>query len=237
MNSKTYQELEERKMYFDDPKLSSKTIAEAENENRETNEEPEVNLEDQLENIRKKLKSDKADTKKKISTINQPDNDDEDDDFDFNDRRAERKRKYDEIKKEIVNVKREYQQNKLKKVTETVVEEKDEKVHSEMFEEYKSEYDKYKSKTKALPRKGAGREEFTLNLLAKFKNKLQSVKESNLEETETEENAEDVDSTSWMSHELRFNNDVPTLAKDANTKDDDWFEIYDPRSALNKRRR
>lgn len=27
------------------------------------------------------------------------------------------------------------------------------------------------------------------------------------------------------------------LAKDANKKDDDWFEIYDPRSALNKRKR
>lgn len=27
------------------------------------------------------------------------------------------------------------------------------------------------------------------------------------------------------------------LAKDANKKDDDWFEIYDPRSAINKRKR
>lgn len=27
------------------------------------------------------------------------------------------------------------------------------------------------------------------------------------------------------------------LAKDANKKDDDWFEIYDPRSTLNKRKR
>lgn len=40
-----------------------------------------------------------------------------------------------------------------------------------------------------------------------------------------------------MSHELRFKDDVPILAKDANTKDDDWFEIYDPRNPLNKRRR
>jgi hypothetical protein len=27
------------------------------------------------------------------------------------------------------------------------------------------------------------------------------------------------------------------LAKDANLKSDDWFEIYDPRNPLNKRRR
>lgn len=40
-----------------------------------------------------------------------------------------------------------------------------------------------------------------------------------------------------MSHELKFQDDVPVLAKDANTKDDDWFEIYDPRNPLNKRRR
>lgn len=30
---------------------------------------------------------------------------------------------------------------------------------------------------------------------------------------------------------------MPVLAKDANTKDDDWFEISDPRNALAKRRR
>lgn len=28
-----------------------------------------------------------------------------------------------------------------------------------------------------------------------------------------------------------------TLAKDANRKTDDWFEIFDPRNPLNKRRR
>lgn len=28
-----------------------------------------------------------------------------------------------------------------------------------------------------------------------------------------------------------------TLAKDANTKSDDWYEIYDPRNPINKRRR
>lgn len=31
--------------------------------------------------------------------------------------------------------------------------------------------------------------------------------------------------------------ETPALAKDANTKDDKWFDIYDPRNALNKRRR
>lgn len=42
---------------------------------------------------------------------------------------------------------------------------------------------------------------------------------------------------SRKSHPLRFENKDAVLAKDANKKDDDWFEIYDPRSALNKRKR
>lgn len=40
-----------------------------------------------------------------------------------------------------------------------------------------------------------------------------------------------------LKHRLRFEDKTPILAKDANKKDDDWFEIYDPRNALNKRRR
>lgn len=40
-----------------------------------------------------------------------------------------------------------------------------------------------------------------------------------------------------LSHKLKFQEDDPVLAKDANTKEDDWFEIYDPRNPLNKRRR
>lgn len=40
-----------------------------------------------------------------------------------------------------------------------------------------------------------------------------------------------------LGHKLRFQEETPSLAKDANTKDDEWFDIYDPRNALNKRRR
>ena len=40
-----------------------------------------------------------------------------------------------------------------------------------------------------------------------------------------------------MHKTLKFESDDPVLAKDANTKDDDWFDIYDPRNPLNKRRR
>lgn len=40
-----------------------------------------------------------------------------------------------------------------------------------------------------------------------------------------------------LAHKLHFEDKLPVLAKDANTKDDDWFEISDPRNAINKRRR
>ena len=40
-----------------------------------------------------------------------------------------------------------------------------------------------------------------------------------------------------LGHKLHFEEETPTLAKDANTKDDEWFDIYDPRNTLNKRRR
>ena len=36
---------------------------------------------------------------------------------------------------------------------------------------------------------------------------------------------------------LVFESDAPVLAKDANTKDHGWFDRYDPRKPINKRRR
>ena len=48
---------------------------------------------------------------------------------------------------------------------------------------------------------------------------------------------DDLKGDSWMHKTLKFESDDPVLAKDANTKDDDWFDIYDPRNPLNKRRR
>ena len=40
-----------------------------------------------------------------------------------------------------------------------------------------------------------------------------------------------------LEHTLKFEDETPIVARDANTKGDDWFEIYDPRNPLNKRRR
>lgn len=71
-------------------------------------------------------------------------------------------------------------------------------------------------------------------MLAKFKNKLHSVKEEDAEakdktKDDEDDDDENVEGDSWMRHSLKFDNNDPVLAKDASTKDDDWFDIYDPR--------
>lgn len=110
------------------------------------------------------------------------------------------------------------------------------------MKEYVETQEKYKEATAKLPKKGKTREAFTMELLNKFKNKLQNVKEHTKDNTlnsDKEKIIDDDDSQdeSWMAHTLHCAEKVPVLAKDASTKDDDWFEIYDPRNPLNKRRR
>ncbi|KPJ10965.1 Peptidyl-prolyl isomerase cwc27 [Papilio machaon] len=81
-------------------------------------------------------------------------------------------------------------------------------------------------------------EDFTLQLLAKFKNKLHAIKEKNQTENETiKEDDENFNTPDWMGHTLRFEDKGAVLAKDASNKGDDWFDIYDPRNPLNKRKR
>lgn len=42
----------------------------------------------------------------------------------------------------------------------------------------------------------------------------------------------------WLSHTLQFDQGaVAVLAKDASTKQDDWYDVYDPRNPINKRKR
>lgn len=120
--------------------------------------------------------------------------------------------------------------------------------------EYQDEKDKYNHLKKDLPKKGSSRENFTLELLAKFKTKLYDAKEKVAEEgssttttstatgTPTPANkpsTEDADvlDENWLGHELHFECNNPVLAKDAATKEDDWYDVYDPRNPLNKRRR
>lgn len=119
------------------------------------------------------------------------------------------------------------------------------KEESEILKEYLATQERYKEAKAKLPKKGKMRENFTMELLSKFKNKLQNAKEqtksdtsnSNKKEQSKVDEDNDPQDESWMTHTLHCEEKSPVLAKDASTKNDDWFEIYDPRNPLNKRRR
>ncbi|XP_014287392.1 spliceosome-associated protein CWC27 homolog [Halyomorpha halys] len=106
-----------------------------------------------------------------------------------------------------------------------------------MIDEYNKEKDKYSEMKKKLPKKGNSREKQTLEMLMKFRQKINKL-QVNSEDYETDPKSSDkeTDGKDWLTHSLKCEDKV-TLAKDANVKGDDWFEITDPRNTLNKRRR
>merc|ERR1719273_2557525 len=124
------------------------------------------------------------------------------------------------------------------------------KEKNDVLESYHKEKKRYAEVKAArpIPKQKASREEQTLALLAKFKQKLSGIKygedeeekddakETKKDDEKTEED-EEIVGDDWMKNTLVFENDAPVLAKDASSKDDDWFDIYDPRNPINKRRR
>jgi peptidyl-prolyl cis-trans isomerase SDCCAG10 len=133
-------------------------------------------------------------------------------------------------------VKKEYHKERLEKTKERELEaEKKAGPENETVREYLEEKEKYKEKK--LPKTDkAGREAFTLKLLEKFKSKLSEVRSQAPEEPTDQE--EDDNDPNWLSHKLDFSEkEEAVLAKDASTKQDDWFDIYDPRNPINKRKR
>lgn len=164
----------------------------------------------------------------------------------------------DEIREQIVSLKKEYKKDQLSKI-ETEVEEKKEEINkdtaNELMQTYISKQEEYASLKKKIPNKGTAREQHTLELLARFKNKLENIKEKENPSDEaaaggsepmkkitsvrpiTSDNEDDIEGDSWMSHTLRFEEKAPILAKDASTKKDDWYDAFDPRNPLNKRKR
>ncbi|XP_076289960.1 spliceosome-associated protein CWC27 homolog [Lasioglossum baleicum] len=204
------------------------------------------------ERIKSKLKETKKESKKTSSyklEDNEVDNQDEQEEEYYLGKHAEeeRRKKAEEIRKEIRDLKRDVQnEKKAKEADKKLKEEQEEKKgqKTEIMKEYIQTQVKYKEAKSKLPRMGKSREDFTMDLLKKFKSKLQSAKETRSERSPTpprkdnsKEEDFDPDDESWMVHSLQCEEKVPVLAKDASTKDDDWFEIYDPRNPLNKRRR
>ncbi|CAG5100018.1 Similar to CWC27: Spliceosome-associated protein CWC27 homolog (Pongo abelii) [Cotesia congregata] len=159
----------------------------------------------------------------------------------------ERKKQAEAIKKEIRGLKRDVQREKKDKEIkeqQKLAEEQKKAKKGKLIEEF-VEIPKYREAVEKIPLKGESRDSFTMQMLNKFKSKLQDVKEStsdggtteNKDVKDDDDDDDDEDDESWMQRSLVCDDNNPTLAKDANTKNDDWFEIYDPRNPLNKRRR
>jgi len=156
-----------------------------------------------------------------------------------------------EIAEEMKALKKELKVPKKKADVEKKPEEEkatEEERNNDMLLDFHQQQKKARQKAKDLPpTKKELREKETLAMLAKFKMKLSNVVDLDSDPTKSSSTAEKEQDASddedefvgddWMKNPLKFETDAPVLAKDASTKDDDWFDIYDPRNPLNKRRR
>ncbi|XP_073964778.1 spliceosome-associated protein CWC27 homolog isoform X2 [Choristoneura fumiferana] len=213
---------------LEDPKLSKLTAAELEEQNQ-------IEKEPTLEEIKEKREETAAavssirDKLKKRSPererSNSPDNkrrkseSEEEEYYIGMERDKERRKERDRIRNEIKQLKKEMKAPKEDKKEEVPEEKESKKLEedNEMYKKYIEEQEKYKKMKEKLPKKGAARESFTLDLLAKFKNKLHAIKEKALmpappggSEPKGGEEDEDLNSDDWLGHTLRFEEKGPS---------------------------
>lgn len=170
-------------------------------------------------------------------------------------KKQQNEKKKEEIRQEIQSLKKEYQTDK--KIKSEMLEKKanidpkgkqakTESDKNELIKNFIEEKEKYEKLKTKIPKKGSkDREDFTLSLLSKFRSKLDALKQK--KETEPEDIVEivvdetvveqEIKGDDWLCHTLKFQDEAPILAKDASTKGDDWYDAYDPRNPLNKRKR
>ncbi|XP_028403647.1 spliceosome-associated protein CWC27 homolog [Dendronephthya gigantea] len=207
---------------LNDPKLSSvPTLTPTEDNEKAVDE-------DVADNVRKRLK------KPTIEKEN-----DEQSEEDDEDKRSKRSK---ELRRESKRLRRELRDSKKTKPVEEVDTKDDENEKEDEvgalkdFREERKEY--LHKKNEQIKKKGSGREEQTLQLLSIFQSKLEEpgdeVAPTMLDDDEDDDEA--VDSSSWLHHKLMFE-EHDRRAKDANIRDEDTFEIFDPRNPINKRRR
>ena len=234
-----------------DPKLSSEVGSELKSNRSDSEEEfvpaskpkkPEDVMD--IDSVKQKLSKKKESKKQKAPEVRMKyseGEEDEDDDL------TSKERKREDIKRQIKALKKEMKHSKdgmskdgsktSEDMREKIKELTEEEKKNDMLLNFHLEKEKYKEKKKkGNPKKGSAREEMTLKLLAKFKDKMHAAKQETPKEA-VDDGEEEESGTGWMANTLKFESDDPVLAKDASTKDDDWFDIYDPRNPLNKRRR
>ncbi|KAK0097929.1 hypothetical protein PV326_012701 [Microctonus aethiopoides] len=244
LSAATGMEVEERKRDENDAEDRESDV---DNETKEERAQAQQKSEDMKKRIIDKLKDSKisstrTDKKKNISLDKENSSDEEY--YLGKDRDDERKKQVEAIRKEIKDLKRGVKNERKQKETkekEKLQEEEKKLQKSQLVNEYITTQKKYKEVSAKIPKKGTSREQFTLQLLTTFRNKLKSVKEQTGESTGSSsvgemKNSDNDSEETWMTHTLQCEDNL-VLAKDASKKDDDWFEIYDPRNPINKRRR
>jgi len=236
-----------------DPTLSAVPAVDKSNESECSDDEmlaPCEGSSGQLEKIQSKLKQARktVDSQEDKIPVEEIDSDEE--------RKEAEQRKLNSIRDEIKSLKRELVHGKdsnkdsAKKMKLSLEDESkdDEDETNDVLKDFHMQQKKYAPQKLGSKNKSdvSKREADTLALLNKFKQKLsQNTVERDgrssaavPEESEKEDGEEEeVKGDSWLKHTLKFADAAPNAARDANLKGDDWFEIYDPRNPLNKRRR
>ncbi|OXU28371.1 hypothetical protein TSAR_006422 [Trichomalopsis sarcophagae] len=247
-----------------DPKLSSQPVIEedpskkSESDSENDDDDPRTAEEraaaqkekqEMTERIKSKLKASTAKIANDPKVSDKEDESSEEEYYLGKERKEELKKLTQAKKKEIRDFKRgmkNEENKKLEKEKQKAEEIKKKEVKSELVLEHNVTKKKYKEEFSKLPRKGAPREDFTSQKMKQFMSKINQIKNVDPGEEESvssqvvkakDDDDDDLTDDSWMKTALHSEDSAPVLAKDASTKGDDWFEIYDPRNPLNKRRR
>lgn len=108
---------------------------------------------------------------------------------------------------------------------------------NQLMRAYRQEQRAYSEKKQQMLPKGTQREQKTLEALARFQAKMAKHLSVENEEYQGGDSPDDK-SDRWLSHQLRFTEQGPVLAKDANVVDaEEAYSLDDPRNAMNERRR
>ncbi|KAL1441933.1 hypothetical protein MTO96_008149 [Rhipicephalus appendiculatus] len=109
---------------------------------------------------------------------------------------------------------------------------------NQLMRAYRQEQRAYTEKKQQMLPKGSQREQKTLEALARFQAKMAERLSVEDEADQGGDSPDDDKSDRWLSHQLRFAEQGPVLARDANVVDaEEAYGLDDPRNAMNERRR
>ncbi|XP_046851502.1 spliceosome-associated protein CWC27 homolog [Xenia sp. Carnegie-2017] len=218
---------------LNDPKLSA--VPALEQTENDKSRSVDVLDEEMADSIRRKLKKPKNEEKSLEKSAKDEIEDGK------SDKRKELQRESKRLQRELREARKSKQNDEKQEEKKGDDDVKDDELGA--LKEFRQERKEYlHKKNESIKKKGSGREEQTLQLLSSFMTKLENPEEGNdlsalpddITDGEVEENEDEGDA--WLHHKLIFE-EQDRKVKDANVRDEDTFEIFDPRNPINKRRR